>query len=220
MDTGLREPVAELDGFPAATEIDQLHRLSEWPGAWWFSSVHDVTDQGGGRFDLVTPRGTCYLAEHSLEGALVEKLLRAPLKVVPAERLDELFHAVVSVRRTPATADLTSSQATGYGLNAEIHTTLEYAIPRRWGKALWKAGWRALRHRLRGDVTQTLAGRALFGKAGLHTRAPDGMSTAVAPLDTVQAKKLLADRNVEVRPIPAHVPITPPPTAAAGHRHG
>lgn len=199
-----------LDGFPAAKTVGQLHRLSESPGAWWFASVDDPQDQSGGRFDLVTPLGTCYLAEDSLEGALVEKLLCAPLVVVPTERLGELFHAVVSVRRTPATADLTSPQATGYGLNAEIHSTLEYAISRRWGAALWKSGWRALRHRLRGDVTQTLAGRALFGRAGLHTRAPAGMSTTVASLDTVLAQKLLAERKVEVRPIPARVPITPP----------
>lgn len=211
--TGLRTPPRDLDRFPTANGVAELHRLSEWPDPWWFSSVAHVDEQGGGRFDLPAPHGTCYLAEESLDGALVEKLLRVPVKVVPAERLGELFHAVVSVRRTPLTADLTSAKAAGYGLNAEIHTTLDYATCRRWGMALWKRGWRALRHRLRGDVTQALAGRAVFGKAGLHARAPAGMATSITPLDTVAAEKLLAKRNVVVRPIPANVPIIPPTIA-------
>lgn len=148
--TGLRTPPRDLDRFPTANGVAELHRLSEWPDPWWFSSVAHVDEQGGGRFDLPAPHGTCYLAEESLDGALVEKLLRVPVKVVPAERLGELFHAVVSVRRTPLTADLTSAKAAGYGLNAEIHTTLDYATCRRWGMALWKRGWRAASPAARG----------------------------------------------------------------------
>ncbi|MGH9380721.1 MAG: RES family NAD+ phosphorylase [Thermoanaerobaculia bacterium] len=211
-DTGLASPPADLEGFPEAGPVAQLHRLSESPDAWWFSSVGDVTNAGGGRFDPVEPKGTCYLAEESLEGALVEKLLRTPIKVVPAERLEELFHAVVAVRSTPRTADLTAARAAGFGLNAEIHSTLDYETPRRWAAALRTDGWRAVRHRLRGDTTQRLAGRALFGASGLHVRAPAGMSTSVDALDRGEAERLLADRNVEVRPIPTHVPIAPPPT--------
>lgn len=190
-----------------ADPVAQLHRLSDWPGVWWFSSVASIEGEAGARFDLVAPQGTCYLAEDSLDGALVEKLLRTPAKVVVAERLDELFHAVVTVRDGPATADLTAQAATGFGLNAEIHATLDYETPRHWAMALWRVGWRALRHRLRGDVAQTLAGRALFGSAGLHSRAPAGMTTSVSPLDTARAEQLLRARNVEVRPIPTHVPI-------------
>lgn len=195
-----------------AHPVAQLHRLSEWPGVWWFSTEAEPDDHDGGRFDLVAPRGTCYFAEDSLDGALVEKLLRTPVKVVVAERLDELFHAVVTIRDQPATADLTAPAATGFGLNAEIHTTLDHEAPRQWANALWRAGWRAVRHRLRGDVQQTLAGRAMFGAAGLHARAPAGMTTTVKPLDTTVAERLLQTRNVEVRPIPTHVPISPSPS--------
>lgn len=211
--TGLAEPPADLTGFPAAGGVDELHRVSDHPGVWWFSAVDTVDDDDGGRFDLTDPLGTCYLAEDTLDGALVEKLLRAPAKVVVQERLLELFHATVAVHDPPATADLTARAATGFGLNAEVHDTLEYAVTRRWAAALYDAGWRALRHRLRGDVTGELAGRCVFGGAGLHRRAPAGMRTHVEPLDVDHATALLEARGVEVRPIPRSVPITDPPPA-------
>lgn len=209
--TGLGEPPDQLLGFPEAEPVAELHRLSEFPGSWWFASTDGADDAGpGGRFDLPAPNGTCYLAD-SLAGAVVEKLLRAPVKVVVAERLDELFHTVVAVRRMPPVADLAHRKATGYGLNAEIHTTLDYARTRRWAIALHRTGFRGLRHRLRGDVTQRLAGWALFGSAGLRHRAPNGMSTTVRPLDRDDVEQLLERLGVELRPIPSTVPIVTPP---------
>lgn len=213
--TGLGEPPgdpADLTGFPAAGDVGELHRVSDHPGVWWFSGIQDIDDDGGGRFDLTAPHGTCYLAEDTLDGALVEKLLRTPARVVVRERLAELFHATVTVHDPPPTADCTAPAATGYGLNAELHDTLEYAVTRRWARALYDAGWRALRHRLRGDVTGELAGRCVFGGAGLHQRAPAGMRTHVAPLDVARATVLLEARGVEVRPIPRRVPIADPPS--------
>lgn len=209
--TGLGEPPDDLTGFPVADDVQRLHRVSDHAEVWWFASVEDPADGGGGRFDLTAPLGTCYLAEDDLAGALVEKLLRTPLKVVVRERLTELFHATVTVRDGPAAADLTAPAATGFGLNAEVHTTLEYAVTRRWSGALHAAGWRALRHRLRGDVTGDLAGRCVFGGAGLHQRAPAGMRTRVAALDVEQATTLLEARGVEVRPLPSTVPIRDAP---------
>lgn len=209
--SGLGEPPDLLLGFPEAPPPAELHRLSEFPGSWWYASTARAGDPDvGGRFDLPAPNGTCYLAD-SLAGAVVEKLLRAPVKVVVDERLDELFHTVVTVRRTPPVADLTARKATGYGLNAEIHSTLDYARTRRWAIAFHRTGFRGLRHRLRGDVTQRLAGWALFGSAGLRHRAPNGMSTTVRPLDRGEVEQLLERLGVELRPIPAEVPIVPPP---------
>lgn len=212
--SGLADPPEDaesLTGFPQAGHAYELHRLSEWPAVWWYASVGAVEREGGGRFDLERPQGTCYLAE-SLDGALVEKLLRARAKVVVAERLDELFHATVTVRTTPPMADLSAPQATGFGLNAEVHTTLDYRTPRRWARALRRAGWRGVRYLLRGDPTAS-PGRALFGRAGRHRRAPAGMRTSVSPLDRARAETLLHARGVQVRPIPAEVPTTEPPTS-------
>ncbi|MFP4635570.1 MAG: RES domain-containing protein [Nitriliruptoraceae bacterium] len=217
-DSGLSEPPSDpsaLTGLPAARHVERLHRVSEYVRPWWYSSVTAFDERSGGRFDLLTPQGTCYLAE-SLDGALVEKLLRARTKVVVAERLAELFHATIHVRAAPAAADLTSRRATAAGLNAEVHTTLDYRITRRWARALRRAGWRGLRYLLRGDVSGSAAGRAVFGRAGLHRRAPAGLTTEVAPLDRDRAEQLLHERGVEVRPIPTQVPIAPPPTDPTG----
>jgi RES domain len=218
--SGLADPPPTLAGFPEAPASAELHRLSEFPGAWWYSSVdrsdeperrsESVGAQGGGRFDLDQPRGTCYTAE-SLAGCVVEQLLRMPVKVVVAERLDELFHTVATVRRMPPTADLTSRRATGFGLNAEIHTTLNYEVPRRWARAFDRDGFRGLRYRARGDVSQRLASVALFGSAGLHRRAPSGMTSEVCPVDRDRVEAILADLGVTVRPIPRSVPIVAPP---------
>lgn len=208
--TGLGEPPVELDGFPEARKIDELHRLADWPGVWWYSSI-DSLDGPGGRFDLVAPLGTCHLAE-SFDGAVVEKLLRRPIKMVPAERLGELFHATVTVTTNPPTADLTAAAVTGYGLNAEIHAGLDHRLPRRWAAALHRHGFRGLRHLLRGDATGRAAGRALFGGAGLHARAPAGMTTRVTGVDRLEAERLLAVRGVKVLPVPTSVPLTDPST--------
>ena len=188
-----------------------MHRLSELPDPWFFSTVLSEIDVRGGRFDLNSPRGTCYAAE-SLEGCLVEKLLRRPVKVVVGERLDELFHTVARSSSSLRTADLTSASANGFGLNAEVHSSVSYILPRRWAAALRAAGFRAVRHLLRGDNSQQLAGRALFGSDGLHSRAPIGVRTiSRRPLDAGVAAGLLEGRGVPVLPIPHVVSCIDPP---------
>lgn len=187
-----------------------LHRLSEHSGVWWFASLaDDGGGTGGGRFDLPAPEGTCYLAD-DLEGALGEKLLRRPKRLIPEQRLRELRHGRVRVRRAPELADLTAKRVTGWGINAEIHTTLDYGKPRAWAERLRARGAKGLRYAVRSDPT--LAGRAvaLFGAAGLHARAPAGMRTGEARLDVARARELLESRGVRVLPIPRDVPTVEP----------
>ncbi len=182
--------------------------MSEHPGAWWFATAAD--EEEGGRFDLPPPEGTCYLAD-DLAAALGEKLLRRPSRLVPEPRLRELRHVRVRVRRAPPLADLTSPRATGWGINAEIHTTVDYARPRAWAARLRAWGAKGLRYAVRSDPA--VAGRAvaLFGGAGLHARAPAGLHTEEGPLDVAVARRLLAARGVRVVPIPRDVPTVRPP---------
>lgn len=98
-------------------------------------------------------------------------------------------------------------------MNAEIHVTLDYRKPQAWAVRLRDAGTHGLRYAARSDPA--LAGRAvaLFGSAGLHTRAPAGMRTHVEPLDETRARSVLTARGVLVVPIPGDVPTVPPPGA-------
>jgi hypothetical protein len=209
-DSGLAWPpahAAALAGFPTARRLPRrLHRLSEHPGPWWYSSL----PHGGGRFDLPAPEGTCYLAD-DLDAALGEKLLRRPKKLVPAQRLRELLHAVVTVESAPALADLTAKQVTGWGVNAEIHAALDYAKPRAGAARLRAAGAAGLRYAARSDPALRSRAVALFGAAGRHARAPAGMRTEVSPLDLDRACTLLEARGVLVVPIPAEVATVRPP---------
>jgi len=194
---------AALEGFPTTRRLPRLlHRVSEHTGTWWFASAPG----GGGRFDLPVPDGTCYLAD-DLEAALGEKLLRRPKKLVPAERLRELLHSRITLQAPLELANLTSTRATGFGVNAEVHTILDYGKPRAWAERLRQAGARGLRYAARSDPALRARCVALFGGAGLHARAPAGMRTDEAPLDARRARRLLEERGVVVVPIPRDVPI-------------
>jgi hypothetical protein len=202
-------PPDDLAGFPTRAAPPRLHRLSESPSVWWYASRADREAPPAGRFDLAAPDGTCYLAAE-LEGALLEKTLRRPKRVVATERLRELFHATVTVVGRVELADLTAKTASGYGLNAEVHTSLDYAKPAAWAAALRGAHHRGLRYLLRSDSALGQVGVGLFGRAGLHRRAPAGLRTAVAPLDVPAATGLLERRGVHVVPIPIDVPVVDP----------
>lgn len=198
---------ATLATFPTTRRVPRtLHRISEFVGTWWFSNLPN----GGGRFDLPRPDGTCYLAD-DLETALGEKLLRRPKKIVPAERLRELLHSRIELVRPLVVANLTSTRATAYGVNAEVHSTLDYAKPRAWAAGLRRAGARGLRYAARSDPSLESRCLALFGSAGLHSRAPAGMHTQETWLDADRARRLLAERGVMVVPIPRDVPVVTNP---------
>ncbi len=115
------------------------------------------------------------------------------------------------MRSAPRLADLTSPRATGFGVNAEIHTTLKYSRPRAWALRLRQAGAPGLRTAARSDPSVEGRSVALFGAAGLHTRAPAGFRTRVAPLNEDRAVELLEERGVRVVPIPFDLPTVAPP---------
>ncbi len=130
---------------------------------------------------------------------------------MPAQLLRELLHAVVTVASAPELADLTAKQATGWGVNAEIHASLDYAKPRAWAERLRAAGAAGLRYAARSDPAVRGRAVALFGAAGRHARAPAGMRTEVSPLDPDRARTLLEARGVLVVPIPVEVTTLSPP---------
>lgn len=218
VDSGLADPPDDpsvLADLPQAPAPAALHRVSEHRHGWYFHAVADPTRDPGGRFDLATRgQGTCHVGE-TLDGALCEKLLRAPIKVVPAQRLAELHHTVGTVHALAPVADLTAHGATGFGVNSELHATLDYAVPRRWAHRLWQAGWRALRYLLRADPSGQTAGVALFGGAGLHRRAPLGRARPAARSTRPRRAGCSRPAASKWSTSPPRSPFTSPPTMSS-----
>jgi hypothetical protein len=177
-------PTTALDGFPAHrvdTVTDLFRAHSTELGPWWFGN------DGGGRFDLPSPRGTCYTA---LDPASAVRERVGPVlggaTAVPESLLEDV---VVSRLRLPAdrdVADLQSTAAGGFGVTRELETMVPYAVPQLWARALDRAG--------RGGVR--------YGP-----RFTPGECSAVALFDEQGAKPWLAD--------PAPVPAAAVPGAPA-----
>lgn len=190
--SSLREPPERASGFVGSRVPDRLLRVCRSGRAtWWFSS--DVS----GRFDLVPPEGTYYLATDTYAA------------VREASRLDPVTPAWVHARelRVVAPPDpqgrlaATTRRAAGrFGLTGELSTLLPYDLPRRWAAAFRSHGSAGIRHELRHDPRARPGGVALFGSAG----AP-GWSDGVPQQLTVT---MVAESGVQVFPPPRIAALT------------
>jgi RES domain len=66
---------------------------------------------------------------------------------------------------------LLRSAAGEFGVNSEIHTTIDYDLTQAWAAALAQAGFAGLRYFCRSDPAMSLLGYAFFDAAG---EAPPG----------------------------------------------
>ena len=181
--TALGPPPASVAGFPAypvAVEADLFRAHGRELGPWWFGN------DGAGRFDLTTPRGTCYLALDPLS-ALRERLgpVLGGSQAVPESLLDE---TVVSRLHLSAARDVADAQAAGaaaFGVTRELESMVPYAVPQAWARAFDDAGLGGVRY---------------------GPRFTPGDSSALALFDAEGA----ADWPVDPDPVPAHqVPGAP-----------
>ncbi|WP_235653832.1 RES family NAD+ phosphorylase [Mycolicibacter icosiumassiliensis] len=176
------QPPDRLAGFPArtyrsGTELFRCHQHGR--GACWFSS------SGTGRFDLAAAEGTCYLAEAELV-TLLETFggSRVIADYAVAGRDISRLRWGEDLR----VADMTSNRAVGFGVTAEMFTTLDYEVTQLWAAGLRSAGFAGIRYWARHDLEHTAACLAVFGAAGAP---PYGART---PWDTAGAEHL-ADRQ-------------------------
>jgi hypothetical protein len=161
--TALGPPPASLAGFPAysvGVETDLFRAHASDLGPWWFGN------DGSGRFDVATPRGTCYLALDPLS-ALRERLgpVLGGSQAVPESLLEE---SVVSRLRLPvgrAVADAQDRGAAAFGVTREIESTVPYAVPQAWARAFDEAGFGGVRYGPRFTPGDSSA-LALFGTEG------------------------------------------------------
>ena len=152
-----------------------------------------------GRFDLPSPEGTCYLAPDPV-GALLE---------VIGPEIDEgaVSEDFVAARRLRKLAlphahrafNLGARRAAGFGVTAEIHTIVPYALPQAWAVALRTADAEALLYRLRHDPSFKGDGVALFGKDGERKHWKRGREIVI---DRVLREKLRRKCNIRILPIP------------------
>ena len=161
--TALGPPPASLVGFPAYSvgeKTDLFRAHARTLGPWWFGN------DGSGRFDLPTPRGTCYLALDPLS-ALRERLgpVLGGSQAVPESLLEE---SVVSRLRLPVAREVADTQARGaarFGVTREIESTVPYAVPQAWARAFDDAGFEGVRYGPRFTPGDSSA-LAVFGAEG------------------------------------------------------
>ena len=188
----LGEPGA-LDGFPVWHVLrgTAFYRVTaEGNGPWWFAS------DGGGRFDLPAPRGTCYLADDPLVALLEVLGALASAPVIEPGVLDGRSVWTLEMPDQCDAADTTTRRARGFGITAELAATARYAVTQRWAAAFAGAGFGGVRYRARHDPA---GGRclALFGAAGERRRWRRGRP---APVGDDLLERLRREAGVVVAP--------------------
>lgn len=165
----------QLSGRRLAGEV--LYRVfrSGRASPWWFASRPTTAPDQGGRFDLVSPEGTCYLATLP-QGAALEAFQDFGRGVLPESELRARRLARVAVPGgAPEAADLVAPKARGAGVTAALWAGQDRALTQSWADALRRAGWQALWYGLQHDPAGQLRGVALFDFEGEH--APYGDET-------------------------------------------
>lgn len=119
---------------------------------------------GGGRYDLPSPDGACYLAR-SRAGAWLETFRSTYLA-----RADLRRYRLLATRPPYSlrAADLLDPAGRAYGVTGEIHVTTDYRLTRRWAERLHQAGVRALHGKVRHDPALEERSVTLLNEAGEH----------------------------------------------------
>jgi hypothetical protein len=134
-------------------------------GAWFFAG-HAAGEEGMGRFDLITPRGTCYLA--STERGAVNELIGPEAAGRGWVDSDLIAGHVVSTLRLPVdvrTANVTAERAARFRVTRELVTSGDYGLTQQWAEVLRAAGFGGILSELRFTLGTT-KGLAFFGDEG------------------------------------------------------
>lgn len=169
---GLRAPATgDVGRVPSTSRRRPLWRACDrrHEQPWWFSTRTSANDPG--RFDLRSPRGTCYWAL-SAPAAVIEvtsdpdQLDPPVLTLAALERL-AVWQALDVPAARSKLADIT--RAAVPGLTAELSTIVPYDIPWAWADALHADGRHGLLYVARFALEESVA---LFGAAGAPCSVP------------------------------------------------
>jgi RES domain len=161
----LGKPRADLSGFPRSRLLprEQLHRAhTAVKSPWWFSS--DLS----GRFDLIQPNGTCYLAT-DVTSALRERFGHDLVEqgVVTFEAAARTHVSTLQVPSARWLANTCSPAAANFGMTREIGTCPSYDIPQAWAAAFFDGGKHSgIRYQSRFSTGAAPNSAALFDAAG------------------------------------------------------
>jgi hypothetical protein len=200
----LGAPPADLSVFPRSRLLPskplyRAHTAGRSPS--WFSS--DLS----GRFDLIQPDGTCYLAT-DVATALRERLGHALVRkqVVTFDTAAKTEVSKVQISSVRWLANACSRDAAKFAMTREIGTCTAYAIPQAWAAAFFAGGKHSgIRYQTHFSTGAAPNAVALFDTAGQQ-----GWPTDPHPVDGVQA---CTDAGIRVarRPTRRQVRIVQPP---------
>ena len=160
----LGPPTRPLRNFPACelTGGQPLHRGHRaGNGPWWFSS------DGGGRFDLTPPRGTCYLAYDELT-AIRETVGQAlaATGIISDEFAAERQLSTLTVPHNHRLADTCADTAADFGSTTELVTMTPYAVPQEWAAKFAATTFAGLQYQTWFTTGPNPNAVSLFGNAG------------------------------------------------------
>jgi hypothetical protein len=195
------EDLAALEGFPVLrfSPMTNLFRVvRRGKGPWWFGSSMQ------GRFDLVEPEGTCYLAADEISALL--EVIGPDLErgAISAELLKTRSLRKLRLPGELDLADLTSREAVRFGITAEIGTIVPYSRPQAWAAGLRATGSPGVAYWPRHDPSRKVA-VALFGPHGERKRWRKGREAAISP-DMI--RRLHEECGIEVIEVPRSDELT------------
>lgn len=213
-------------GEPPATHL--LHRLPSWRLSgrtlwrahlarrepWWFCSApgpsaRETGDGGGGRFDLPSPDGTCYLAT-SPAAAILEALGDFSGGVLPVSAL--LSRSMMEARApqgSPSMADVTAERAAGFGLGAPLWADGRRQLTQHWARRIRGAGWPGIHYGASHDPSGWSRCVALFDEHGAHPPWGAPWATTVSPLLAPETLRSLSRFGVTVTARTPNLEVVP-----------
>lgn len=194
----IQSPSRSLAGFPnAILPAGRLVVRSHSPGRnpWWFASA---PANGGGRFDLDAPLGTCYVADE-VEVAVRERLRESLLScgMVTPLAADSFVISIFSIPTSYRCAHIGVSRAAGFGVTGELATLTpgNYTISRQWAMAFCSSGFEGIRYSARFAPGRANSW-ALFGQAGANQRPQPVIDSTITGQDACRRC------GIKVVPIP------------------